>query len=241
MNRFIDIHTHILPGVDDGAADMEEACRLVRMAQQDGTKALFLTPHYRGDYKNYCADRLREIFLQLQEQVAREMPDMQLYLGTEIRYDSDTPEKMLQGRILPMADSEFALLEFSTQAMKSQILMAVMEMVRYGFTPIVAHAERCETFCTNPALVDEVRHLGAYIQINADSIMGAHGFAVKRFARKLLKERKADFVATDAHDGRKRPPLLNKCYLRVCKLCGEEYAAQVFWENAHIITRKKSK
>ncbi len=240
MNGFIDIHTHILPGVDDGAADMQEACLLVRMARQDGTEALFLTPHYRGDYGDYSARNLQEVFSRLREQVAREVPDIRLHLGTEIRFDSDVPEKLLQGKLLTMAGSDFVLLEFGRQALKSQILMGVSETVRYGFVPIIAHAERCETFRANPALLDEVRNLGGYIQINADSIMGAHGFAVKRFSHKLLKGRKADFVATDAHDSQSRPPLLSKCFLRVSKKYGQDYAAQVFCENARSITRKES-
>lgn len=241
MSGFIDIHTHILPGVDDGAADMQEACDLARMARQDGTEVLFLTPHYRGDYGDYSPQRMQEVFLQLQEQVAREVPDIQLYLGTEIRYDSDVPEKLSQGALLSMGGSDFVLLEFGRQALKSQILMGVMEMVRYGYTPIIAHAERCETFRTFPALADEVVNLGGYIQVNADSIMGAQGFAVKRFAHKLLKSRKVHFVATDSHDSQKRPPLLNKCYLRVSKKYGAEYANRVFCENARGFARKESR
>lgn len=235
MHGFVDIHTHILPGVDDGAADMQEACRLVHMARQDGTRTLFLTPHHRGDYGKHSVLELQEIFAQLQERVAREVPDMQLYLGTEIRYDADAPEKLLQGQLLSMGGSDFALLEFSTQALKSQILMAVTETLRYGFVPIVAHAERCGAFYTQAALADEVRHLGGYIQVNADSVLGKHGFSVKRFCHKLLKSQKVDFIATDAHDSQDRPPLLNKCFSQVRKKYGEEYAARVFWENAHSI------
>lgn len=240
MNGFIDIHTHILPGVDDGAANMQEACQLVRMAWEDGTRVLFLTPHYRGDYEGYSPRRLQEIFSQLQAQVAREMPDMQLYLGTEIRADSEVPEKLLQGEILPMGRSNCVLLEFPRQALKLQILTGVSEVARYGFTPIIAHTERCETFRTFPGLVDEVRKLGGYIQINAESIMGANGFAVKRLAHKLLKSRTVHFVASDTHDSVNRPPMLNKCFLRVCKKYGEEYAARVFYQNACSILQKES-
>lgn len=239
MSGFIDIHTHILPGVDDGAANLQEACQLVRMARQDGTQALFLTPHYRGDEGEHSVLKLQEIFSQLRERVAREMPDVQLYLGTEIRFDTDVPEKLLQGRLLPMGGSDFVLLEFGIQAMKSQILMAVSETLRYGFIPIVAHGERCRAFYTQTALVDEVRHLGGYIQVNADSVMGVHGFSVKRFCHKLLKAQKVDFIATDAHDSQNRPPLLSKCFLQVRKKYGEEYAARVFWENARSILREE--
>lgn len=232
MNGFTDIHTHILPGVDDGADSMQEACRLVRMAWENGTKVLFLTPHYRGDYGNYSPDRLQEVFSQLQELVAREMPDMRLLLGTEIRFDSDVPEKLQQGEILSMNGSRFVLLEFSQQTLRSQIILGVSELLRYGYTPVIAHTERYDAFRIYPNLADEVRKLGAYIQINADSVMGACGFSVKRFVHRLLKGRRVDFVATDAHDSKNRPPLLRKCFLRVSRRYGQDYAAQVFGENA---------
>lgn len=232
MNGFTDIHTHILPGVDDGADSMQEACRLVRMAWENGTKVLFLTPHYRGDYGNYSPDRLQEVFSQLQELVAREMPDMRLLLGTEIRFDSDVPEKLQQGEILSMNGSRFVLLEFSQQTLRSQIILGVSELLRYGYTPVIAHTERYDAFRIYPNLADEVRKLGAYIQINADSVMGACGFSVKRFVHRLLKGRRVDFVATDAHDSKNRPPLLRKCFLRVSRRYGQDYAAQVFSENA---------
>ena len=240
MSGFVDIHTHILPGVDDGAKTLQEACQLVRMARQAGTRTFFLTPHCWEDRWPYSPQRVQEAFSQLQEQVAQEMPDVQLYLGAEIRYSSSVPERLQQEKLLSMGGSDFVLLEFSTQAMKSQILMAVTEMVRYGFAPIIAHAERCECFHTVPNLVDEVRSLGGYIQVNADSIMGTHGFSVKRFSRKLLKDRKVDFVASDAHNSKERPPVLNKCFMWVSKKCGEEYAVRVFIRNANCIARKES-
>lgn len=232
MNGFIDIHTHILPGVDDGAADMQEACRLVQMAWEDGTKAIFLTPHYRGDHGHYSAQRMQETFARLREQVAEEVPEMALYLGTEIRFDGDVPERLYAGEILSMNNSQYVLLEFSKQALRAQILFGISELLRYGYTPIVAHAERCDTFRNFSSLAAEVRHLGGRIQVNAESVMGAHGFAVKRFARKLLKNRQVDFVATDAHDTKERKPLLRSCFLWVRNKCGQDYAAQVFFENA---------
>ena len=232
MNGFVDIHTHILPGVDDGAADLQEALALVRMAWQNGTRILVLTPHYYGDRKGHSVESLQKIFEQLQEQVAREMPDMQMHLGMEICYDSDVPEKLFQKQLLTMAGSDFVLLEFGVRTIKSQILMAVTEVVRYGFVPIIAHAERCESFRANPSLVDEVRSIGGYIQINADSVTGERGFTAKRLANKLLKMRSVDFVASDAHDLNIRQPLLRSCFLHVCKKYGKDYAGQVFCENA---------
>ena len=241
MSGFVDIHTHILPGVDDGAADLQQACDMVRMAYENGTVALFLTPHYRDDYSDYSPARLQMRFAQLQNLIAEEVPEVQLYLGTEVRFDSGVPEKLQQGQILAMNGSRFVLLEFSHRALRSQILLGVSELLRYGFTPVIAHAERCNAFYEFPELMAEVLRLGACIQINAGSVMGCHGFAVKRFTRKLLKARQVHFVASDAHDCQNRTPLLKKCFLWVSKKCGQEYAKQVFCANAREMMEPEEK
>ena len=232
MNGFADIHTHILPGVDDGAADIREACELVRMAWQNGTRTIFLTPHYRGKYKENSPGWLRENFSLLSQFVAEELPDMKLYLGHEIHFENDVTEKLLKEEILTMNGSDCVLLEFRTCALRSQIIMGISEITRCGFTPIIAHVERYDIFRTDPTLTDEVLNMGAHIQLNADSIMGAYGFSVKRFCHKLLKARKVHFVATDAHDRKKRPPLLQSCFLLICKKYGQDYAARIFYKNA---------
>ena len=98
MKGFTDIHTHILPGVDDGAQSMTQALRLLRMAWENGTRAVVLTPHYRGRYKQNTPDMLRDGFAWLQEMASVEFPGMQLYLGQEIAYEVDAPEAMHPNR-----------------------------------------------------------------------------------------------------------------------------------------------
>lgn len=235
MNGFTDIHTHVLPGVDDGAADMHEACELVRMAWQNGTRTMFLTPHYRGIYKKNTPAWLRESFSLFRQMVDEEVPGMQLYLGNELHFEADAPDKLLEGSVLTLNDSQYVLLEFRMSVLRSQIITGVSETIRCGFTPIIAHAERYDIFRKDPTLTDEVLEMGARIQLNCDSVMGAHGFFVKRFCHRLLKQQKAHFIASDAHNKEKRPPLLRGCFLRVCKKYGQEYARRVFYENAQAV------
>lgn len=237
MNGFADIHTHILPGVDDGAANMQQACELVRMAWQNGTRTLFLTPHYRGVYKENTPAYLGEEFTRFCEEIKGQFPDMKLCLGSEIHFEDDTPEELLQGAVLTMNQSRYVLLEFGIFALRLQIVTAVSEALRCGFLPIIAHAERYQAFHTSKTLADDVLKMGALIQMNADSVMGQHGFGVKRLCHKMLKARKVHFIATDAHDSQARPPLLRECFLRICKKYGQEYAMELFYENAQMMTR----
>lgn len=239
MNGFTDIHTHILPGVDDGAQEMAEALGLVKLAWENGTRTLILTPHYRGIYKKNTPEQLRQRFELFCGTVSRQFPGMRLYLGHEIYYQVAVPERLAQGIVLPMCDSQYALLEFSGNSRRSQVVTGVSETTRNGFVPIIAHAERYEVFRKDRTLVNEVLEMGALIQLNADSVMGVHGFGVKRFCHELLKKEQAHFIASDAHDAKNRPPLLRKCFLYVHKKYGAEYAARVFYHNAQAVIENR--
>ncbi len=235
MNGFADIHCHILPGVDDGAGDMTQAMTLLRMAYQDGIRAMILTPHYRGRFKKNPTDRLRAQYDALCQTAKSEFPDLKLYLGNEAHWETELPERLEEGRVLTLGGSDYCLLEFSTRVLRSLVISAVAEVQRCGFAPVIAHAERYEVFRKDRELLDEVLHMGAFIQLNADSVMGAHGFGVRQFCKRVLKEQKAHFVASDAHDEVARPPHLAKCHQWVCKKYGEDYAARLFWENAQAV------
>lgn len=240
MRGFTDIHTHLLPGADDGSPSMSETLRLLQMAWDNGTRTMVLTPHYRGKYKENTPAWLRQNFELLQEMMDGRFPGMQLYLGQEISYENDAPEAMFAGKILSMNDSRYALLEFRTNSLRSQLITGVSETIRCGFVPIVAHIERYEISRTDPTLVEELLNMGALIQLNADSILGANGTAVKRFCHSLLSEQKVHFIASDAHDVKHRPPLLRECFLTVHKKYGQVYAAELFYDNAQAVIENRT-
>ncbi len=238
MNGYTDIHTHILPGVDDGARDKSNGLQLVQMAYKNGTRTLILTPHYRGKFKNDPA-YLREAFRDFKAEVLRYFPDMNLYLGSEVYYEQETPELLEDGVALTINDSQYVLLEFSPGTLYSQIITGISETVRYGYTPIIAHVERYNAFRKEKNLADEVLNMGALIQINADSIMGKHGLSVMHYCERLLREQKVHFIASDAHNTQSRAPLLRECWWKVYKKCGFTYASQVFYDNAQAVIENK--
>jgi len=240
LNGFTDIHTHLLPGADDGAKDLQDALALIKMAWENGTRTVILTPHFRGIYKKNTPEMLQQMFEAFLQAVRAEYPGMKLHLGSEIHYQSEAPEWLREGKILPMCGSEYALLEFSNKTLRSRVVSAVLNTLHLGYTPIIAHAERYEVFRKDESLLDEVLDLGALIQLNADSVMGKHGFGVKRFCHRLLKTEQAHFIASDAHDAAHRPPLLRECYLKVNKKYGGEYAARVFYENAQAVIENRT-
>lgn len=228
--KLIDIHTHILPGVDDGVQNLQDALTLCRLAWEKGTRAIILTPHYRSIYKPSPAI-LQTTFHNFGQTVKKELPKMTLYLGCEVRFQDDIQQKLESGELLCMTNSRYVLLEFASTAFRTQIISGIIQCLSAGKTPIIAHAERYSAFCHDPSLTDEVLKMGALIQLNADSVMGRYGLLVKRFCHRLLKAQKVHFIASDAHDPKRRPPNLLPCYKRICKKYGEKYAKRLFWRN----------
>lgn len=240
MNGYTDLHTHLLPGVDDGAQNMSQAMELIRMAYENGTRNIMLTPHYRGKYRQNDPVWLREVFAMFQEVVHEEYPRMNLYLGNEVYYEMDAGVMLDAGKAMTLNGSRYCLLEFRTASLRSQVEMGISEMLRFGYTPIIAHAERYEIFRHDPSLTDEVLNMGALIQLNADSIMGKHRLSVTRFCDRLLREGKAHFIGSDAHDPKKRPPLLRDCWWKIYKKYGQEYANLLLYENAQAVIENKT-
>lgn len=239
MERFVDIHTHILPGLDDGARDETEAMAMLRMAWEDGTGALVLTPHHRGHYRRNTPQKIRPIFDSLCARAARELPELELYLGNEVGVEVELVEKLEQGQVLSINGGDYVLLEFRDSATARQVLDGVLELLSCGYTPVIAHAERYDAFRSSRDLADEVTRLGALIQVNAGSLFGEDGLAVRRCCKRLLRRGNVHFVASDAHDPQKRTPVLSKCYQRICRKYGEDYAQQLFWRNARDILKEK--
>ncbi len=238
MKGYTDIHTHILPGVDDGAKSASDALKIIQIAYQNGTRTIILTPHYRGKFK-HAPNKLEEEFCLFRKLVAQYFPDINLYLGSEVYYEHQTPELLESGQVLTINNSHYCLLEFQPITLRTQIVTGTSEILRYGFTPIVAHVERYNACREDRLLIDELLEMGALIQINADSVMGKHGHRIMHFCYKLLKEHKVHFIASDAHNVDDRPPLLRDCWWKIYKKYGFEYASQLFYDNAQAVIEDK--
>lgn len=232
MTEFFDIHTHILPGVDDGAKDTQQALAMLRMAWDEGTRAVVLTPHYRGEYRKNTPQQLQERFAAFSAEAAQALPGLKLYLGQEICGTPGAPEALADGRALSMHGTGFVLLELPTKATREFVCKRMEALRFYGYRPIIAHAERCRILRRSGALLAQLLDEGVLIQLNADGVLGKYGWGAKRFCHRLLKRGLADFVASDAHNTDSRPPALQKCYDHIAKKYGGDYAAMLFHDNA---------
>lgn len=237
---YFDIHCHYLYGVDDGSKSPEMTLRMLDDAYNQGVRNVILTPHYNPKAFKMGIRDLKERYEEFRELVKREgHPDMKFWLGSEIFYHKGTtPEEMREGHVISMAKSRYILLEFHTNVEFSYIETAVGEAQGAGYIPILAHIERFDALRGNLEKVSLIKDEGALIQVNASTIIGEDGFGIKSFAKKLLKNRLIDFVATDAHrDSKWRTPNLGAAAEYIYKKCSESYADEIFIHNPRMIVK----
>lgn len=198
----IDIHTHLLPFVDDGSPNIETSIELIKDEIKQGVTDIFVTPHYfkhRG-YLSPVVENVK-IFYKLLEEVNNQNLEVNLYLGTEIYYNRHTVRDLEAGLTKTLGDSSYVLIEFSLYEEDEDIPEAINNLTAKGYIPIIAHPERY------PYLIDikyytYLRRMGAKIQINASALIGDYGRKIKKFVLKLIKNNLVDFVASDIHDFR---------------------------------------
>lgn len=229
--QFIDMHCHILPGVDDGSVNIDQTLKMMQVAYDDGTRGMIATPHYHigrmvSDRKE-CESRLEAVKKKAKESGIH----MDLYLGTEVYYFSEAFDKIVDGEIMSLAGSSYVLIEFEPRVEFERILRAAANAASEGYVPIFAHVERYMCLLEKPALCKELIEHGALLQINAASVVGKHGKDVQKFDKKILKKKWVSFVASDAHGDKHRRPRLMEAYEYVKKKVGEDYADDIFYNN----------
>ena len=237
MKGLYDIHCHILPGVDDGARNMEESLWMLNKEYQEGVRHVILTPHFRYDMFEPHMNIVTRQFMQLRR-AAMNIGDegMRLYLGCELHSSMDMVECLKKGRRLTLAGSRYVLVEFSNGDEKNYIEERVRSLLMNGFIPIIAHVERYKATRNDIGFLTELKDMGAHIQVNADTISGQDGFGAKTFARKVMKHGLLDFVGSDGHRKTERIPEIGKCVAKMEKTMGSEYVKKIFIKNPRKIT-----
>lgn len=226
----IDIHTHLLFGVDDGPATMEESIEMLKNAKAQGVDVMILTPHYRHGMFAYPNDTIAENFAALYEP-AKKM-GIDLYLGTEHHVNSMMIEYIQTKRVRTLANTQYVLAEYKHDTEFDYIMASVQDLIRNGYIPIIAHVERYMCMYKDLDRFDWLKNMGAMIQVNANAILGMEGFKVKGFTKKLLKYGYIDFVASDSHDLEKRINNLGKCREYLYKKYDARYVDKLFEKNA---------
>ncbi len=224
----IDMHCHLLFGVDDGPKEIAESIKMLDVASEQGISHMILTPHYRYGRFPYYVETIRENFAKIKPEA--DARGIQIYLGCEYRVNSYMIEYMESLRTLPLAGSEYVLCEYSKETEASYIEEHTEELLSYGYIPVIAHVERYA--CSQDIeFLQELQKSGAMIQVNADAVLGIDGRGVKNLCKKALKNGCVDMIASDSHGSEYRRNHLGDCYQEVSKHYGEAVAQRLFIEN----------
>ena len=234
----IDIHSHILPAVDDGAVDWDMSLQMLRRSAECGIDAVIATPHYVPYRPGVPAERIKELCLEAQEKLHTKMGiSMDIYAGHEIYYSVGVIERLKKGEALTLAGGRCILVEFKPNVPYAVMSQAIKEFRSEGYVPIIAHVERY--YCLQKQeRVEELDELGALFQMNIASTDGSFFDAECRWARKLLSSGEVDFLASDMHNLGRRPPMSKEQQGWIEKKLSPEYRKQLLGKNAkHLILK----
>lgn len=235
----IDIHSHILPMVDDGASSVEMALEMLSVAYQDGVDALFLTPHFAYPYGFINPKRkIMELFEELKYIVKKEHIPIDLYLGCEYLYTSKEDFLNQLKDITTLNSTKYILMEFFFDEQEETMIEAVQTVRNSGYIPILAHIERFDCVQNSPSLGKELLKNGALLQLNKGSVLGRYGRVVKETAEYFLSHHYYSFVGSDAHHPKLRSSLMYDAYDYVAYHYGKSYADEIFYENARKLLKE---
>ncbi len=239
MDGMIDIHNHTLYGVDDGSKNVEQSKNMLAKAYDEGIRGIIFTPHHNPYRWDIGIEELRNKYDELKEYASEKYPGLKLYLGSELYYGKETISELNGKKALTMADSKYVLAEFSTAVLYKDLKQAIMDIQQNGYWPIIAHVERYECIFKKPEYIDEMKDIGAFIQVNASAVIGEVSRQEKKFVKGLLKRGNVDFVATDAHRDKLRSPRLKECSEYLVKRYGVEYTERLLKNNPmHVINNE---
>ena len=237
----IDIHCHLLPGIDDGAQDMDEALTLLQMAVDDGITHVVLTPHLHfGRFENFKSVIERE-FAIFEAAVIERGIKVKLSFAAEVRLDALILQ-LVDKHSLPLyigqaqiCRKNYMLLEFPHSHIPPGSDMLIKYLISQNIIPIIAHPERNRDLLKSPNKIKPFVRLGCMLQLTAGSITGKFGEQCQVLALDYLAQGIIDVVATDAHTINRRPPVLSEARAKVTELHGEATAQSLFHTNPLLI------
>lgn len=206
----IDIHCHILPGVDDGAGNMSDAVEMAALAASSGIKSIIVTPHCNipGAYHNYWNYFMAEDVRNLQNEIRKKNINLTVYPGQEVYLAPGFADLLKNGEFIGLNETKYILVEFSMRERADVAYRKLQQVIAEGYVPIVAHPERYGFVTEQQEAVYRMKDLGALLQVNKGSIKGAFGKTVRKKANEIISTYQADFVASDGHSQYSRTPYL---------------------------------
>ena len=229
----IDIHTHILPGIDDGARDISDTLEMARIAVENGVTNMIATPHCNlpNRYDNYFDHEYRKVFIWAKEAIEEEGIPLQLHPGMEIYTTEEVPQLFRNGSLMTLNGSHYLLMEFSFTEDPEFANRMLVETSKLGVIPVVAHIERYHFVQAYPQIAKLWRDRGYVIQCNKGSYQGRFGEEEQKLAYKLLNWHLVDVIASDTHRPNVRTPNMRDVYDLLAQKYPAEYLKVLFHDN----------
>lgn len=226
----VDIHSHILPQVDDGSHSLDESIEMCWASADDGVRVMVATPHaHDGKHKTHDVELLNEKVEELNNHL-RGNP--KIVLGCELRFTHEIVKQLCETHTAPtIAGGPYALIEFPHAIIPPGSERPLCELMRNQITPIIAHPERNAMLIAEPNRLYELVSLGVLGQMDTGSITGQFGKRVQKTARVMLENGLIHFIASDCHNMRNRLPGMSAAVALTAKIVGEEYASAMSNDN----------
>lgn len=235
----IDIHSHLIYGVDDGSDSIETSLDILESLSNSGVTDIILTPHYIVD-TNYTSKKLDNIvkLKELQRQLKNNDININIYLGNEIYIFDNICKLIKENKICTLNNTEYILVELPMSGIYPEYQDIFVELQKIGFKIILAHPERYASFQDDFNKIHEMVNMGILLQCNIDSILGKYGTKAKKTMKYILKNKLLSFVGTDIHSDKEDYTYIDKAKKQFKKYLTDEEIEIVFTKNAKEIIRK---
>jgi protein-tyrosine phosphatase len=235
----IDIHCHLLPGIDDGPADFEMSLRLARALSDDGVEAVICTPHILPGLWNNSGAQIRSSVARMRTHLANEGLQLGLYSGADAHVSVDFVAKLKSGEIPTLADSRYVLVELPRHIGPDLLKSFFFQLLVARYVPILSHPERLPWIEEHYGAVAGLARSGAWLQITSGSLLGGFGRSAKYWSERMLGDGIVHLLATDAHDLKTRAPNLRSGRDAAARLIGDREAENLVCSRPRAILRNE--
>lgn len=231
----IDLHTHILYGLDDGAKDGEMMLSMLRIAQEDGITGIVATPHYIYGANKYDNEMLQQRYNEAVEIINSNNIEIELYQGNELFLDEYCTDSLKNGEVRTLAGSRYVLTELPMLGFPKHTESVLYRMLCEGYIPVLAHVERYADIQKDLEILKRFIEMGCIAQVNATSITGIAGKSVQETTKSILRCNMGHLAASDCHSDRRRSPKLSAAFEIAREWVGDDNAENIFINNPQAV------
>ncbi len=237
----IDLHCHILPGLDDGAKNLEEAVEMAKIAEDEGIERIVATPHlFRGDFMCEDLGIIEEKRKELSRALETNDIHVELLTGAEVHIAHNLMEEIRNSRdLLVINRSSYMFVEFPSRHVFSGVKELFFELMSEGLIPIIAHPERNSVFVRNPSFLYELVRMGSLSQANSGSLSGIYGREAEQAVFRFLEMNLIHFIGSDGHSPNTLAPKLSAARERAERIIGKEGAKALVEDNPGAVLEDK--